>query len=63
MSGSKLVDFDKIIVIDYRCYIFYLNIKELFNIETSTYNQPERRLLNSNNEFHRENSKKNIKIH
>ena len=52
--GSKIVDFDEIIIIDYQGFLIDINVNEYFNLSASTYNQSTSRKLNPGNRIHRQ---------
>jgi hypothetical protein len=56
-KGSKLIDFDEIIITDHRGFMFDINIKEYFNISASKRDRSESRRLNLTNRKHREQFK------
>ena len=50
--GSKIVDFNEIIIIDHRGFIFDIDINEYFNLPASQYNRSKLRKLNLINRTH-----------
>jgi len=53
IRGSKLVDFNDTIITDHHGFIFDINFKEYFHLQSSRYEQSETRKLNPNNRKHR----------
>jgi len=53
IRGSKIVDFDIIIITDHRGFMFDIDINEYFNLPASQYDRSELRKLNPVNRTHR----------
>jgi len=53
IKGSKLVDFNDIILSDHRGFIFDMDFEEYFNLNPSRYDRSKTRKLNPNNRKHR----------
>ena len=51
--GSKLVDFDEIIITDHRGFLIDIDFKAYFKLQVSQYNKSESRKLNPTNRLHR----------
>ena len=54
------MDFDEIIITDYRGFIFDVNVKEYFGLEASKYDKSETRKLNPINRKHRTEFKETL---
>ena len=51
--GSKIVDFDEIIIIDHQGFLIDIDVNEYFNLPASTYNRSASRKLNPGKRNHR----------
>ena len=60
IQGNKLVNCNEIIVIDYRRFIFDLDAKQQFELDTIKYDQIDTRLLHLSNRVYRETFKKKL---
>ena len=58
--GSKIVDFDEVILTDHRGFIFDLDVNEYFNLPASAYDKSESRKLNLGNRKHRKQFKETL---
>ena len=58
--GSKIIDFDEIIITDHRGFLFDVDVKEYFDINTSKYDKSETRKLNPANRRHRNEFKETL---
>ena len=53
VRGSKMIDFDEIIITDHRGFLFDIDFNDYFNLAPSTYDRIETRRLNPANRKHR----------
>ena len=53
ITRSKVIDFNKVIINDYRGFLIDFNIKQYFKTKYCKYNVNTRRSLNPNNRVHR----------
>ena len=53
-QGSKIVDFDEIIITDHRGFLIDLDVNEYFNLPASIYDHSTSRKLNPGNQIHRQ---------
>jgi len=58
--GSKIIDFNEVIITDHRGFIFNVDINEYFEITASKYDKSESIKLNPTNKKHREKFKETL---